>query len=197
MNLMTKEVKHVEFQHVWTETHEEDSEGVEKDETKWNEGRKGDHSQKWKNMCGQRAAGRGWPYQFEICHHSVSWNGFGNLLIVPGMQRKKEEQKYLEVRIDKVRASTQNISCFCRLSKFLENYVTRSGGERWGFWPVADFEWHPGEWDSWHGSALGTWARCLENGFSIVFTKHQGHTMPYIYQDISGHPECHNLIVTI
>ena len=78
--------------------------------------------QKWKNMCGQRAAGRGWPYQFEICHHSVSWNGFGNLLIVPGMQRKKEEQKYLEVRIDKVRASTQNIMCcFCRLSKFLEN----------------------------------------------------------------------------
>jgi hypothetical protein len=38
-------------------------------------------------------------------------------LIVPGtLQRKKEEQKYLEVRIDKVRASTQNIMCcFCRL----------------------------------------------------------------------------------
>jgi hypothetical protein len=45
---------------------------------------------------------------------------FGNLLIVPGMQRKKEEQKYLEVRIDKVRASTQNISCFCRLSSKLK-----------------------------------------------------------------------------
>ena len=42
---------------------------------------------------------------------------------MPGaLQRKKEEQKYLEVRIDKVRASTQNIMCcFCRLSKFLEN----------------------------------------------------------------------------
>ena len=25
-----------------------------------------------KKMCGQRAAGHGWPYQFEICHHSVS-----------------------------------------------------------------------------------------------------------------------------
>ena len=75
-----------------------------------------------------------WPYQFQTCQHSVSWNGFSKLLIVPGTLHRKEEQRYLEVRIDKVRASisaTRNIRCcFCRLSsKLPENDVTRSGKE--------------------------------------------------------------------
>ena len=55
-----------------SETHEEDSEGVEKDETKMKRREKGETQSEVKKMCGQRAAGHGWPYQFEICHHSVS-----------------------------------------------------------------------------------------------------------------------------
>lgn len=54
---------------------------------------------------------------------------------MPGaLQRKKEEQKYLEVRIDKVRASTQNISCFCRLSSKLKT-MSPDPGEN-----VGDFD---------------------------------------------------------
>ena len=64
------------------------------------------------------------------------------------------------------------------------NDVTRSGEEHllgiltffWRVGSVGDFDWwHPGEWDSWHGSALG-WVRCFQHGFSIMSTEHQCHT---------------------
>ena len=150
--------------------------GFEEYETK---GETGPQSE-W-NMCAQRTAG---PTSSKI--QPFSWNGFSNLLIVPGtLQRKKEEQKYLEVRMDKVRASTQNIMCcFCRLEIPWKLCHQIRGGILTCGWRMTPRRMRFLAWfRPWY---MGEMFREWFQHRVCKFTKHQGHTYIRTYQDIQS-----------